>query len=106
MASTTQIIIDDLYVNLKDIFITPAISTNMYKEIEKTPDLSKKLDNMAEKHSFRTNVKFYAMNMAMKIFLTHEPSLDSYELYHIYVKNIINVLIKPKIYIQKNSMIK
>ena len=35
MASTTQSIIDDLYVNFKNIFITPAISTNMYKEIEK-----------------------------------------------------------------------
>ena len=91
MASTTQNIIDDLYVNFKDIFITPAISTNMYKEIKKT-DLSKKLDNMAEKHGFRTNVKFYAM----KNFRTHEPSLDSYELYHIHVKNIRNVLIKPK----------
>ena len=33
MASTTHNIIDDLYVNFKDIFITPAISTNMYKEI-------------------------------------------------------------------------
>ena len=44
----------------------------------------------------------------MKNFLTHEPSLDSYELYHnLYtLKNIRNVLIKPKTYIQKNSMIK
>ena len=64
MASTTQNIIDDLYVNFKDIFITPAISTNMYKEIEKKKtDLPKKIDNMAEKHGFRTNVKFYAMNV-------------------------------------------
>ena len=43
---------------------------------------------MAEKHGFRTNVKFYAMNvcMGMKNFLTHEHSLDSYELYHIHMK--------------------
>ena len=34
MAPTTQNIIDDLYVNFKDIFITPAISTNMYKELK------------------------------------------------------------------------
>ena len=35
MASTIQNIIDNLYVNFKHIFITSAISTNMYKEIEK-----------------------------------------------------------------------
>ena len=34
MASTTQNIIDGLYVNFTDIFIAPAMSTNMYKEIE------------------------------------------------------------------------
>ena len=34
--------------------------------------------------------------MAMKNFLTHEHSLDSYELYYIHVKNIRNVLINPK----------
>ena len=33
MGSTTQTIIDDLYVNFKYIFISPAISINMYKEV-------------------------------------------------------------------------
>ena len=103
MASTTQNIIDDIYVNFKDIFITPAISTNMYKEIERKINIFvKKTIQHGRKHGFRTNVKFYALNVAMKNFLTHEPSLDSYELYHIHVKNIRNVLIKPKTYIQKN----
>ena len=48
MASTTQNIIDDLYVNFKDIFIGPAISTNMYTKIEnlKKTDLPKKIDNI------------------------------------------------------------
>ena len=40
--------------------------------------------------------------MAMNNFLTHEHSLDSYELYYIHVKNIRNVLMKQnKIYTKK-----
>ena len=64
MASTTQNIIDDLYVSFKDIFIAPTISTNMYIQIEKKNNRSaKKIGNMAEKHRLRKNVKLYAINV-------------------------------------------
>ena len=73
--------------------------------------MSKKLDNMTEKTWFSNECEVLRNEcMTKKNFLTHEPSLDSYELYisyiNIHVKNIRNVLIKPKTYIQKNSMIK
>ena len=65
MASTTQNISDDLYVNFKDIFITPGISTNMYKEIEKKKktDLSKKNRQHGRKTWFSDEYEFYAMNV-------------------------------------------
>ena len=50
MASTTQNIIDDLYVNFKDIFIAPAISTNMYKEIEKKNNRPAKKSRQRQKN--------------------------------------------------------
>ena len=76
----------------------------MYKETEKNPDLPKKMDNMTEKYGFRMNVKFYYKEcMAMKKFLTHEHSLDSYELYHIHVKKYKKCVYKTKNIYQKIS---
>ena len=106
MTSNTQNIIDDLYVNFKDIFIMPAISTNMYKRDFKNRFV-KKTRQHGRKTWFSNECEVLRNEcMAIENFLTHESSLDSYELYHIHVKNIRNVLIKPKTYIQKNSMIK
>ena len=99
MASITQNIIDDLYVSFKDIFIAPAIS--MYIEIEKKNNRSaKKTRQHGRKTWFSKECETVRKEcMAMKNFLTHEHSLNSYELYHIHVKNIRNVLIKQKIYV-------
>ena len=102
MASTTHNIIDDLYVNFKDIFISPAISTNMYKEIEKKNNISAKKSRQHGRKTWFSNECDVLRKecMSMKNFLTYEHSLDSSELYHIHVKNIKNVLIKQK-YIYK-----
>ena len=88
MASTTQNIIDDLYVNFKDIFIAPAISTNIYTKIENKNNRSaEETRQHGRKTWFSNECEILRKEcMAMKNFLTHEHSLESYELYHIHVK--------------------
>ena len=86
MTSTTQNIIDDLHVNFKDIFITPAISTSMYKERKRNRSANK-TGQHGRKIWFSNECEVLHMEcMTMKNFFTHEHSLDSFELYHIHVK--------------------
>ena len=104
MASTTQNIIDYLYVNFKDIFITPAISTNMYKEIERQKNRFVKKTRQHGRKTWFSNECEVLRNecMDMKNFLTHEPSFDSYELYHIHVKKYKKCVNKTKNIYTKN----
>ena len=105
MDSTTQNIIDDLYVNFKDIFITPAISTNMYKEIEKNRFAKKR--QHGRKTWFSNECEVYARNVWLRKTFSHMNTVWIHMNYIIYwLKKYIKCVNKTNKYIQKKFMIK
>ena len=95
-------------MNFKDIFIVPAISKSMYKEIEKKNNTSaKKTRQQCRKTWFSNKCEVLRKEcMAMKNFLTHEHSLNSYELYHIHVEKYKKCANKTKNIFKKIFMSK
>ena len=64
MSQVTQDIIDNMYIDMKELFIQPAKKTGIYKVFDEKPStFIKKIGDMVGNHGIIMNVMHYVGNV-------------------------------------------